>query len=77
MNRRDILKGGLVAGAALALPARAFSQSLPQSLTDEFDKAFGHTVQPGQPAPLAPAVPPLPTTLAPNPAYDRKVLEIA
>jgi hypothetical protein len=77
MNRRDILKGGLVAGAALALPARAFSQSLPQSLTDEFDKAFGHTVQPGQPAPLAPATPPLPTTLAPNPAYDRKVLEIA
>jgi L,D-transpeptidase catalytic domain/TAT (twin-arginine translocation) pathway signal sequence len=64
MNRRDILKGSLVAGAALALP-------------DQFDQAFG--TAPVQPAaePLIPAPPPLPTAVVPNPAYDRRVLEIA
>jgi len=70
MNRRDILKGSLAAGAALALPGRA----LAQSLTDEFDKAFGI----GSVSPVVePVVPALPTVIVPNPAYDRKVLEIA
>lgn len=70
MNRRDILKGSLIAGAVLAAPGRA----LAQSLGAEFDKALG-LVPP--PVPTAPVTPPLPTAVAPNPAYDRKVLEIA
>lgn len=55
----------------LAGPARA----LAQSIEEQFDQAFGTA-----PAPLAdvpPPVPALPTEVVPNPAYDRKVLEIA
>lgn len=68
MNRRDILLGSLAAGASLALPVRA----LAGPLEDSFDAAFG-----GKPAvPVEPASLPIP--LAPeNPAYTRRVLEIA
>ncbi len=69
MNRRDILRGTLAAGAALALPVRALAQSLPQ----EFDKVFGLEPVP----PVIPIEPALPTQIIPNPAYDRRVLEIA
>lgn len=71
MNRRDLICSGLAAGAALALPARA----LAQSLTDDFDKAFG---VPGDvPVAPVPAEPALPTAIVPNPAYDQKLIEIA
>lgn len=66
MNRRNILLGGLAAGASLALPARAFGESL----TDEFDHVFGSTLRP--PAPVTPAAPG-----AASPAYIRRVLDIA
>lgn len=63
------MRGALAAGAALALPGRALAQSLNES----FDQAFG--IAPD--APAEPAQPALPTVLEPNPAYDRRVLEIA
>lgn len=44
MNRRDLLKGGIAAGAALALPARAAADTL----ADAFDRAFAKV--PAQPA---------------------------
>jgi len=72
MNRRDLILGSLAAGAALAVPGRALAR---QVLGEEFDKTFGLTPAPVQPA--VPAPPPLPTEVVPNPAYDRKVLEIA
>ena len=74
MNRRDILTGSLIAGAALAVPGRA----LAQSLEGAFDSAFG--VKPDGPVPaiVEPILPPpLPTIALADPAYDRKVLEIA
>lgn len=71
VNRRDLIKGGLAAGAMLALSARA----LAQSLNDDFDKAFGLTGD--APLPPAPVEPALPTAAAANPAYDRKLVEIA
>lgn len=70
VNRRDLIRGTLAAGAALALPARAFAQSL----EEQFDQAFGANTAP---LPETPAVPALPTVIEPNPAYDRRVLEIA
>lgn len=74
MNRRDLLLGGLATGAALAVPGRA----LAQAVTEQFDKTFGLTSVPVQPLePLAPPQPVLPTVAQPNPAYDRKILEIA
>ncbi|WP_292974135.1 murein L,D-transpeptidase catalytic domain-containing protein [Novosphingobium sp.] len=72
MKRRDLILGGLAAGAALAVPGRALAR---QVLGDEFDKTFGLTPAPVEPA--VPAPPPLPTEVVPNPAYDRKILEIA
>jgi len=73
-HRRDLLRGALAAGAALALPGRALAQTLEgQSLGADFDKAFG--IAPA--ASAEPAVPALPTVIQPNPAYDRRVLEIA
>lgn len=74
LNRRTMLGRMLAGGAAMALPGKAFAQSL----TDEFDKAFGLR----QPTPMpvldaVPEAPALPTVLQPNPAYDRKVLAIA
>jgi hypothetical protein len=72
MNRRDLILGTLAAGAAVAVPGRALAR---QVLGEEFDKAFGIAPTPLEPAP--PPVPALPTAVVPNPAYDRKVLEIA
>ncbi len=69
MKRRDLILGSLAAGAALAAPGRALAR---QVLGDEFDKTFGLA-----PAPVEPPVPALPTEVVSNPAYDRKVLEIA
>ena len=73
MKRRDLIVGGLAAGAALALPARALGQTA-DPLKAEFDTAFGTAPQP---AVVAPPEPALPLVAAPNPAYDRKVLTIA
>lgn len=70
MKRRDLILGSLAAGAALAAPGRALAR---QVLGEEFDKTFGLTPT----EPLAPPAPALPTEVIPNPAYDRKVLEIA
>ncbi|MDE2596190.1 MAG: murein L,D-transpeptidase catalytic domain family protein [Sphingomonadales bacterium] len=74
MNRRDILRGGLVAGAALAVPGRA----LAQSLTDEFDKAFAarNAAPPVEAAPL-PAPMPVPAPQPISAAYRRRVLDVA
>jgi hypothetical protein len=69
MNRRDLIRGTLAAGVSLAVPARALAQSLEQ----QFDQAFGVITTPETP----PAAPLLPTEIVPNPAYDRRVLEIA
>ena len=70
MKRRDVLMGSLAAGASLALPARAFAGPLEEG----FDAAFASRI--GQPA-----VAPEPTFTIPqvteNPAYTRRVLEIA
>ena len=46
VNRRDLLKGGFAAGAALALPARL----LAQDLEGQFDGALGAR-QPVAPVP--------------------------
>jgi hypothetical protein len=73
MNRRDLIKGGLVAGAALAAPARALAQSLDQA----FDQTFA-TAAPAPsavPAPVAPV--PLPANAMSQAAYERRVLDIA
>ena len=72
MKRRDLIVGSLAAGAALTLPARALA-GLADPLANEFDKAFGAPT-PAVPAPVEPA---LPMAIAPNPAYDRKILTIA
>ncbi len=74
-NRRAILRGGLAAGIALALPGRA----LAQSLEGEFDKTLGKPpVAPATTTAPAPAAAPVaPPQVVPNPAYDRRVLEIA
>jgi hypothetical protein len=65
LKRRDVIRGGLIAGA-MALPVRA----LADPLSDAFDRTF---------VPPAPAAPPpaVPAAPAPNPAYERRVLEIA
>jgi L,D-transpeptidase catalytic domain len=73
MNRRDLILGGLAAGAALALPTRALAQGAPDgALTQDFDQTFGLAT-----TPQVPVEPALPTAVIPNPAYDRRVLEIA
>lgn len=65
IKRRDIIKGGLFGAAALTLPGRAMADPL----SDAFDAAFG---APATPPPITvPAMPAL------NPAYERRVLEIA
>lgn len=76
VNRRTLLRGGLAAGAVLALPGRA----LAQELTSAFDQAFGLEPVPGQAAAVVdalPAEPVLPTAVIPDPAYDRRLVEIA
>lgn len=64
MNRRDLIRGGLAAGATLALPSRA----LADDLTASFDRLFA------KPAPLLPPIPAKPFDIS---AYQRKVLQIA
>lgn len=61
MNRRDLIRGGLAAGATLALPTRASAEDL----TTSFDRLFA------KPAATVPAKP-FDVT-----AYQRKVLQIA
>jgi hypothetical protein len=74
MNRRDLLLGSLASGAALAMPGGA----LAQAVASEFDKAFGLQTVPGTPLePVTPPQPALPLVAEPNPAYERRVLEIA
>lgn len=68
MNRRDILLGGLAAGAALAVPGTAHARNLARA----FEEAFGLP-----PSPTPPPPPALPVVAQPNPAYDAKLLEIA
>ena len=73
VNRRDLLKGGLTAGALLALPCRALAQGLAgDPLVSEFDRAFGGAAS----SPVAPAIvlPPVPVF---DPAYQRRLGEIA
>lgn len=65
MNRRDLIRGGLAAGATLALPARA----LADDFADEFARVFA------KPKVVLP--PPIPTVAPVNPAYHRKILQIA
>src|SRR5688572_15774653 len=62
LKRRDVVRGGLLGAAALAMPARALAEPLGEA----FDQAFASS-----PPPIVPA------TVDPNPAYERKVLEIA
>ena len=62
MKRRDVVRGGLLGAAALAVPARALAEPLGEA----FDQAFTPS-----PSPIVPA------TVDPNPPYERKVLEIA
>ena len=76
MKRRDLILGGLAAGAALSLPGRALARAAQDgTLTSDFDQTFGLATAPQ--APAAPLEPPLPTYVAPNPAYDAKLVEIA
>ncbi len=69
VNRRDLLRQGLTAGAFLALPARALAQAA-DPLGAEFDRAFGGTATPA-PVELPPPAP------AYDPAYQRRLAEIA
>jgi hypothetical protein len=70
LKRRDVIKGGLIGAAALAVPARA----LADPLGDAFDHTFVPPAAPAAPTPPALTVPAVPD---PNPVYDRRVLEIA
>ena len=67
LNRRELIRQGLTAGALLALPGRALAQAV-DPLAAEFDQAFGGAAQ----APVAPveAVPPAPVY---DPAYQRRL----
>ncbi len=67
LNRREILSGWLVAGAALALPLRA----LADPLSDTFDTAFAGRIKPVETAPP----PPAPWSMSPN--YRRRLFEVA
>jgi len=73
-KRRDVVKGGLIGAAALTVPGRALAEPLGQA----FDQAFAQPA-PAGPAVLSPATPPftVPAAPEPNPAYERRVLEIA
>ncbi len=74
MKRRDLILGGLAAGAALALPGRVLARAAQDgALTQDFDATFGLNTAPQ----VLPVEPPLPTSIAANPLYDRKLVEIA
>ena len=70
MDRRAILRGSLATGALLALPGRAFAQSI----GDQFDQVFGKLPDPAAIEPVHPA---LPVVAQPNPLYDARLREIA
>lgn len=77
MKRRDLILGGLAAGAALSLPGRALARATQDgTLTQDFDAAFGLNTIPQAPSVL-PVEPALPTTLVSNPLYDSKLVGIA
>lgn len=69
VNRRNLLKGGAAAGAALMLPARAFAQ------------AAGVAPVPMVSSPViqstVPTAPTTPAPYVPSPRYLRRILEIA
>ena len=74
MKRRDLILGGLAAGAALALPGRVLARAAQDgTLTQDFDAAFGLNTTPQ----VLPVEPLLPTSVAANPLYDRKLVGIA
>ena len=74
MKRRDLILGGLAAGAALALPGRALARAAQDgTLTQDFDAAFGLNTAPQ----VLPVEPLLPTFVAANPLYDSKLVGIA
>lgn len=66
VNRRNVLLGGLAAGAAAAVPTPAMARNLARA----FEESFGVT-------PFAPPPPGLPLTVPANPAYDARLLDIA
>ncbi len=70
LKRRDVIRNGLVGVAALALPARA----LADPLGDAFDRTFTGPLQPASPVTPPITVPAVPD---PNPAYERRVLQVA
>lgn len=70
LKRRDVVTGGLIGAVALAMPARV----LADPLGDAFDQTFGKPATPV--TPVAPAIG-VPAAPDPNPAYERRVLEIA
>ena len=75
MNRRNLILGGLAAGAALSTPARAFARTVQDgSLSTDFDKAFGLEVVPQPAVPVEPA---LPVVAPSNPADDARLVGIA
>lgn len=75
MNRRNLILGGLAAGAALSWPARAFARAAQDGLlVTDFDKAFGLEAVPQA---VVPAEPALPTAIQANPAYDARLVGIA
>lgn len=75
MNRRNLILGGLAAGAALSWPARALAQAAQDGgLVTDFDKAFGLEAAPQVAVPVEPS---LPRVARPNPAYDARLVEIA
>lgn len=67
MNRRELIRGGLAAGATLALPGRALADDLNSS----FDRLFAKPALAPAPAPVVP-LPPADTA-----AYHRRILAIA
>jgi hypothetical protein len=70
LNRRSVLQGAALAGAALALPARA----LAAGLEDDFDSLFGTAPK----VPLADPAPYVaPMAVAPRNDYERGVMAIA
>lgn len=72
VNRRELLRGGLAAGAALALPGRV----LAQAVEGQLGLSGGATSLP--PVISQPVVQPIgPAPHAPGPAYIRKILEVA
>ena len=75
LKRRDVIRGGLIGAATLALPVRAVADPL----VDAFDQAFTGPIPAAGPITPLVTIPPvtIPAVPEPNPAYERRVLEIA